>query len=431
MTKPISRRFILNAGLVLSLLLVMAGWLVTKTTANSKTLAHKSPTLGVVSKNQGAKQPKLLLTTRHAFPQTAQGEKTIDQVQKNIKVLNGIPQAQLIPMMNFFAASLGVRCNFCHVNNAGQWDYPADTKPEKSTAREMIAMTLNVNKTTKATNGEVSCFTCHRGRTSPVGVPALPLPQPTPRPGQGAPGGPAAPGAPAGPGIPAATMPTADDILNKYLEALGGQAAIDELKTRVMKGTYTSANGMTATYEIDQAAPDKFHVVFTTPQGTMERGFNGSAGWEKNPRGVMDMPSDQLAQTKAAVGMFSDIRLKEQFTRMNVRKDKLDGKDVYVILGTTTAGRRERLYFDAETGLLLRRTTAMQTPIGIIPQETDFEDYRDIDGVKVPFTIRTLTLDAGSTATRKYAEIKANAPVDESTFNKPPASPPAATPPKP
>ncbi len=116
---------------------------------------------------------------------------------------------------------------------------------------------------------------------------------------------------------------------------------------------------------------------------------------------------------------------------MNVRKDKLDGKDVYVILGTTTAGRRERLYFDAETGLLLRRTTAMQTPIGIIPQETDFEDYRDIDGVKVPFTIRTLTLDAGSTATRKYAEIKANAPVDESTFNKPPASPPAATPPKP
>jgi hypothetical protein len=181
---------------------------------------------------------------------------------------------------------------------------------------------------------------------------------------------------------------------------------------------------MTATYEVDQAAPDKFHVIFNTSQGTMERGFNGSAGWEKNARGVMDLPSDQLAQMKAAVGMFSDIKLKEQFTRMNVRKDKLDGKDVYVILGTTTAGRRERLYFDAETGLLLRRTTAMQTPIGIIPQETDFEDYRDIDGVKVPFTIRTLTLDTGSTATRKYTEIKANAPVDDSSFNKPPAPPP-------
>jgi hypothetical protein len=420
MTKPISRRSFLSASLVLSLLIVLAGWVVTKTTANAKTIARKSPTLGIVLKNPGARQPRLLLTTRHSFKQPAQGEKTIDQVQKNIKVLSGIPQAQLIPMMNFFAASLGVRCNFCHVNNAGQWDYPADTKPEKNTAREMIAMTLSVNKTTKGTNGEVSCFTCHRGRTSPVGVPALPLPQPTPRPGQGA----------AGSATPAPTMPTADNILNKYTEALGGQGAIDKVKTRVMKGTYTSANGMTATYEIDQAAPDKFHVIFTTSQGTMERGFNGSAGWEKNPSGVMDLPSDQLAQMKAAVGMFSDIKLKEQFTRMNVRKDKLDGKDVYVILGTTTAGRRERLYFDAETGLLLRRNTAMQTPIGIIPQETDFEDYRDIDGVKVPFTIRTLTLDTGSTATRKYTEVKANAPVDDSTFNKPPAPPPSATPPK-
>jgi photosynthetic reaction center cytochrome c subunit len=422
MTKPISRRFILNASLVLSLLIAMAGWVVTKTTANAKAIAGKSPALGVALKNPGAKQPKLLLTTRHDFQQPAQGEKTIDQVQKNIKVLTGIPQAQLIPMMNFFAASLGVRCNYCHVNNAGEWDYPADTKPEKNTAREMITMVLSVNKTTKGTNGEVSCFTCHRGRTSPVGVPALPLPQPTPRPGQGAAGG---------SGTPTATMPTADDILNKYIAALGGQAAIDKLKTRVMKGTYEAANGLTATYEVDQAAPDRFHVIFTTPQGTMERGFNGSAAWEKNPRGVMDMPSEQLAQMKAIVGMFSDIKLKEQFTRMNVRKDKIDGRDVYVILATTADRKRERLYFDAETGLLLRRTTATQTPIGVIPQETNYEDYREVDGVKIPFTIRTVTLDAGSTATRKYTEIKVNVPVDDSTFNKPPAPPPAATPPKP
>jgi hypothetical protein len=431
MTKPISRRFILDAGLVLSLLLVMAGWVVTKTTANAKTIARKSPTLGVVSKNPGAKQPKLMPTTRHAFQQPAQGEKTIDQVQKNIKVLTGIPQAQLIPMMNFFAASLGVRCNYCHVNNAGQWDYPSDEKPEKTRAREMIAMVFVINKSTFKGNTDVSCFSCHRGRTSPVGVPTLPLPQPTPRGAQGGPGGPAAPGAPAGPGAPAAAGPTADDILNKYMAALGGQAAIDKLKTRVMKGTYTAANGLTANIEIDQAAPDKFHVIFTTPQGTMERGFNGSAGWEKNPRGVMDMAGEQLAQMKASVGMFSDVKLKEQFARMNVRKDKLDGRDVYVILATTADRKRERLYFDAETGLLLRRTNATQTPIGVIPQETNYEDYRDVDGVKIPFTIRTLTVDQGSTATRKYTEIKINAPVDESTFNKPPAPAPTATPPKP
>jgi hypothetical protein len=427
MTKQISRRLILNA--TISLLLITAGWLVTKT-VNSKTIAHEQQTLSVVRENSAASQPKQLLTARHAFQQPAQGEKTIGEARKNIKVLNAYPESQLIPMMNFFAASLGVKCNYCHVLRNGQLIPELDEKPEKSSAREMIAMTLNINKTTKDTKGEVSCFSCHRGRTSPVSIPSLPLPSPTPRPAQAAPGGPAAAGAPAGAPAPAATMPTADDILNKYIAALGGQAALDNLKTRVMKGTYAAASGLTATYEVDQAAPDRFHVVFTTPQGTMERGFNGSAGWEKNPRGVMDMPSDQLAQTKAAVGMFSDIKLKEQFTRMNVRKDKLDGKDVYVIVGTTAAGRRERLYFDAESGLLLRRTTATQTPVGVIPQEVNFEDYRDVDGVKVPFTIRTVTIDAGSTATRKYTEIKANAPVDESIFNKPPA-PPAATPAKP
>src|ERR1700730_4478400 len=145
MTKPISRRFILNAGISLSLIAV--SWLVTKT-ANTKTIARKSPALGVVSNDSGARQPKLLLTTRHAFQQPAQGEKTIEQVQKNIKVLNGIPQTQLIPMMNFFTASLGVRCNYCHVNNAGQWDYPSDDQPEKTRAREMITMVLGINKST-------------------------------------------------------------------------------------------------------------------------------------------------------------------------------------------------------------------------------------------------------------------------------------------
>ena len=68
-------------------------------------------------------------------------------MRRNIKVLNDLPASQLIPVMNYFAASMGRRCNFCHVNNNGQWDYAADTKPEKNTAREMIKMVLDINKT--------------------------------------------------------------------------------------------------------------------------------------------------------------------------------------------------------------------------------------------------------------------------------------------
>ncbi len=415
MTLRNSRRILVSTCLALSLLSLTV--IVMETT----TAAGNDAVLASTSVANTKIEPSLRPTLLHVFQQPQQTEKTIGEVQKNIKVLNAFPQSQLIPMMNLMSASLGVRCNYCHVNNAGQWDYPSDDKPEKNTAREMIAMTLNINKTTFKGNLQVSCFTCHRGRTQPNGVPALPLPEP--QRGERGPGGAAGQGAGGGQGAPAATQPTAEDILNKYLTALGGQAAIDKLKTRVMRGSYAGANGMVATYEVEQAAPDKFHVTFTTQQGTMERGFNGSAGWEKNPRGVMDFSGEQLADFKRAFGLFGDLKLKEQFTRMNVRKDKLDGRDVYVIVATTADRKRERLYFDAETGLLLRRATAIQTSIGVIPEEVSFEDYRDVDGVKVPFTIRVTTIDAGSTYTRKYTEIKVNVPVDDSKFNKPQSAP--------
>src|SRR5437879_13491952 len=99
---------------------------------------------------------------------TAPQEKTVEQTRKNIKVLTGMPDSQLIPVMNYFAASMGRRCNFCHVNNNGQWDYPADTKPEKNTAREMIKMVFDLHKLKFDGATDISCYTCHRGRNQPV-----------------------------------------------------------------------------------------------------------------------------------------------------------------------------------------------------------------------------------------------------------------------
>src|SRR5947207_1418502 len=112
-------------------------------------------------------------------------EKTVAQEgrEKNIKLLGDLPASQLIPVMNYFASSMGRRCNFCHVNNNGQWDYAADTKPEKNTAREMIKMVLDLHKQTFNGSTDISCFTCHRGRNQPQSVPTLPLPVPSPPPG--------------------------------------------------------------------------------------------------------------------------------------------------------------------------------------------------------------------------------------------------------
>src|SRR5437879_7858638 len=201
-------------------------------------------------------------------------EKTVEQTRKNIKVLTGMPDSQLIPVMNYFAASMGRRCNFCHVNNQGQWDYPSDAKTEKNTAREMIKLVLDTNKTLDRLKLDpVACYTCHRGRNSPQSLPPLPLPVPSPPPGnQGGAGGPGAGAPPPPSGQPQASPsprpagPSADDILNKHLQAIGGPASIDKMKTLIMRGTYAGANGEKLNYEVQMAAPDKFYINVTTSQ---------------------------------------------------------------------------------------------------------------------------------------------------------------------
>lgn len=365
---------------------------------------------------------------RPAQTPAAAAEKTTEQVQKNIKVLTGLPQSQLIPVMNYMASSLGRRCNYCHVNNNGQWDYVSDEKPEKSTAREMIKLVLDVNKNTFKGNVQVGCYTCHRGRNQPQSIPALPLPAPSPAPGnQGRPASPGGPGA-AGQASPTPTpaTPSADDIFNKYIAAIGGQAAIDKLASRTAKGTLVQANGNSLQFELLQSSPDKFYFTVTTPQGPFERGFNGQVGWEKTARGVREITGGELANFKAGNGLFVFIKLKEQYSRApRVRRDKLNDRDVYVVDGTSTDNKRLRLFFDMETGLLLRRTTWTTTMVGLIPEQVDLEDYREVDGVKFAFIARASTIEAGNpVSTRTFSEIKTNAPVEDSKFNLPKAATP-------
>jgi hypothetical protein len=363
-------------------------------------------------------------------PSAAAPEQTIAQEgrEKNVKLLGDMPVSQFIPVMNYFAASLGRRCNFCHVNNNGQWDYASDAKSEKNTAREMIKMVLDVNKSTFKGNPTVSCYTCHRGRNTPQGVPTLPLPLPSPPPANAAGGGAAAgtPGAAAQASpSPTPALPSADDIFNKYMGAIGGQAGLSKLTSRTASGTITQANGNSFQFVLEQSGPDKFHLVVTTPQGSLERGFDGKVGWEKTARGVREVSGGELASYRAANSLFSFINLKEQYARApRVRRDKLNDKDVYVLDGQTTDGRRMRLYFDATTGLLLRRMTFLATMIGQIPDQVDFEDYRDVDGVKFAFIGRSATTEAGNPiSTRTFTEVKVNAPVDDAKFTKPAATP--------
>ena len=351
-------------------------------------------------------------------------EKTVEQVQKNIQVLNGLPQSQLIPVMNYMSSSLGVKCTFCHLNKEGKWDFASDEKGEKGTAREMIKMVQGINKGNFKGNPAVGCYTCHRGLPEPPRVPQLPIAAPAQTPATEAAGAAA---------TPKPTPPTADEILAKYTEAIGGAAVIDKVKTRTMKGTWLTANGMSLGYEVYQSAPDKIYTVLNTPrQGVIERGFNGTVGWEKGQRGLRDLEGGELVFLRRYPDLFKDIKLKGQFTRLNFGgRDKIDGKDVYVLRGVGVDGKGERLFFDVQTGLLLRRITSTPTMVGVIPEQVDYDDYRDVDGMKIPFVIRITSMDSNLSSTRTLTEVKLNVPVDESKFNKPPAPPTPAQTPKP
>ena len=346
-------------------------------------------------------------------------EKTVEQTRKNIQVLKGLPDSQLGTVMNYIAVSMGRQCNFCHVRKGNDWVWEADDKEEKQTARSMMKMVLAINKDNFRGNTQVGCYTCHRGRNQPAGIPAFPLPTPPPRPQPAA--SPAA-GQPSPTPTPA--PPTADQILAKYTDAIGGQAAIDKMKTRVTKGTYAGFNGAELQFEASLSAPDKFYVSVTTPQGTSERGSDGKVTWEKNARGVNELTNPVLDQMKSMFLFFNNIKLKEEFPRLRLGgRDKIGDRNVVIVSGTTVDNHRARLFFDTETGLLLRRISYTETMIGVIPEQVDFEDYRDVDGLKLPFTIKISSVEPGLVSTRKYSEIKLNVPVDDSKFKMPPAPP--------
>ena len=198
---------------------------------------------------------------------------------KNIKELKGMPNAQLIPVMSFMSASLGVSCDFCHVSKDGKLDAAAEGKEEKNTAREMISMVRNINRRSFKGEPQVSCFTCHAGQALPKNFPGLPVAMLSTSQKTSAQPTEAAPH----------EFPSGASVINNYLNAIGGTAAIDRIKSCVITGKFVAANGTTGTFEIDQALPEKGLESITTSRFGRDRIVNQGVGWDKTPFAVSEM----------------------------------------------------------------------------------------------------------------------------------------------
>ena len=355
-------------------------------------------------------------------PQSAPGPDTpVEQVRRNIQVLRGLPNSQLFPLMNFIRASLGVNsCAYCHVRAGDEWDWASDERPAKRTAREMMRMTMSINRNNSPALGNnfVTCYTCHRGQREPVSLPPLPLTVSAHEPAPSA-----SPSASPGASAERPPRPTVEQILNRYAEAVGGREAVGRVRTRVLRGTREATQGRNFPMEIVIGGPDKYLVTITTPEGAIQQSLNGAAGWLSSPREQRAANANELAQLRRAAEVYNILQVSTPLPGMRYAGRERIGERVTHVLEAPLAGGRgtEQFFFDAQTGLLLRRVMLTNAVLFPIPEQTDFEDYREVDGVRLPFTIVISNIDTYFSSTRRFAEIRHNVPVDETRFSPPPA----------
>jgi len=353
------------------------------------------------------------------LPQQGQGDKPVEQTRKNIQVLKGLPESQLSLLMNFVSVSLGVQCDYCHIfqgkdpkTGYRNWLYERDDKPEKEAARRMMKMVLSINTSnpTDFRQNSVTCFTCHRGQTTTVGLPPMPLVKSGHEPGPNAAASATAP----------PVRPSVDQIFAKYLEALGGPKATNT-KTLVMKGKREASQNRNWPIEITYVPPDKLLLVTTTPQAVVRQIVNGDQGWALTGTNLRVLTPAEVADSRRNGEETFGVVKAKQAPGMNFSGvQKIGEREAYVITKTSDV-KTEFYYFDSVSGLLIRKMNIRHTSLLPIPEQVDYEDYRDVDGVKLPFTIRYSGIDTYNGWTRTFSEIKRDVTVEESTFAKPPA----------
>jgi photosynthetic reaction center cytochrome c subunit len=359
---------------------------------------------------------------------------TSDQAFKNVQALKGIPADDFMGTMGVMSAALGFDCSECHIGaGTDKVDWALDT-PRKRTARRMVEMVSAINRTHFGGRQVVTCWTCHRGRDRPAITPSMETVY----------------------GMPPFEMddvvttipglPTADTILDKYIEALGGAQRLGGLTSYIGKGMSVGFGGFGGggQVQIFAKAPDQRTMVIeykdAPGRGDTTRSYDGRIGWLRTPLNVLgeyELSGTELdgarldaqlsfpgqikqALTNLRVGSPTIISdLPAPATQMSVQAIVMLGQDreAQVVQGTGPRGMLVTLYFDKESGLLLRVVRYGNSPIGRIPTQIDLADYRDVGGVKLPFRMTFAWLDGRDAI--QLNDVQTNVPVDATRFGRP------------
>jgi hypothetical protein len=327
---------------------------------------------------------------------------TAGQKFKSIKVLNEMPADQMGKVMNMMAASLGVDCKFCHASNDG--DYEKEGFEHKDVARQMLKMTFELNKNYFEGRPEINCNTCHQGKSHPQPtIPLMPVLQES-RPAQ------------------PDKKPSVDEILAKYETALGGKKNLAKITSRQIKAQRIEPDGKT--FEDDEILQKSSKMSVTTIYPSKQYGdyivkeiFDGREASKFGNGAKIELKADETEQIKREAQIFANPNLKAVYPKMDFRfVDKIEGREVLMVSATTAENSRERLYFDALTGLLVRRVASTPTILGNFQFQVDYTDYRDFGGIKLPTLIKFAVPNIRWT--RKVLDVKNNVAIDDAKFGK-------------
>ena len=274
----------------------------------------------------------------------------------------------------------------------------------------MIAMMKSINETNFGGRPLVTCFTCHRGSNSPVTAPRLSLQY-------GAPDD-----DPNVINFPPDTGTSTDQILDRYLQALGGTAQLARLSSFTAKGTYSGFDTAFKEVPIDiyAKAPNQRTWIIHMAEGDSRRVFDGRNGWWAGPDGpvpIETLTSGNLDRYRLEAIVAFPAGIKQAFSRWKVGRTAIDDRPVRIVQGTNTGLLPVNLYFDNKSGLLVRWVRWNETPVGPVPTEINYDDYRDVAGVKMPFT--WTASQTYMQMTIKLSAIQANVPVDAAMFAQP------------
>ena len=372
----------------------------------------QQPSTQAQAGKQAAKQ-----MTKQAATATAKGQ-TAGEFFKNVttSTLKGLTPSDFLGAMGVMTAAVGYDCSNCHPGaGTDAMNWVTDSMQTKRTARKMVEMVANINKENFNGAQMVTCWTCHHQSDRPSTSITLdrlysePIDerQDVVQPGK--------------------FEPPAAQILDQYIEAMGGAGKLASLKSFVATGHSIGFAGLggTAAFQIYAAAPDKrgmwIHFPEHPDRGVSAWTYDGKSGWISSPRGFLgeyELTGSDLAGAKLDGVVSFPGAIKTAFPTWRVgSEDTIGGHDVYVVQGSNPSGLLGTFYFDKQTHLLLRYVRQTPSPVGRISIQQDFDDYRDVDGIKFPFKYSFLWLDGRFTA--EIQDVKVNAAVEAAKFAKP------------